>query len=112
MLAVSHPIEFTCDVARTGDHRAVTVGGDVDLHTAAMLRRSVDRAIRSGATSLVLDLRDVTFADLAALTFLLDLRGRARRGAIALELVPPPASVMRVFDVTQTREVLQFVEAA
>lgn len=65
-----------------------------------------------GATSLVLDLRDVAFVDVAALPLLLDLRRRAGHGAFALELVPPVAGVMRLFDVTQTRAALRFGEAA
>ena len=111
MLAVSQPVGFTCRVAPDGNRRALVVGGEIDLHTAAALRRAVDSSVASGAASLVLDLRDVTFVDVAGLTFLLDLRRRGRRGGFALELIPPRAEVMRLFDLTQTREALQFSEA-
>jgi len=43
---------------------------------------------------------------------LLDLAARSRADGIALQLVPGPESVMRLFDLTGTREVLPFRSAA
>jgi anti-anti-sigma factor len=64
------------------------------------------------ARALTVDLSGVTFVDSTGLRYLLTLAQHARRDAFDLELVPPAASVMRLFDLTGTRDVLPFKRAA
>ena len=111
MAAPSHP-RFTCHPIRESASTVVAVGGDLDLFSVRLLRRLVEDAIGVATATVVIDLSDATFGDLTALAYLLELRHRARCGEFKLELVPAPAKVMRLFDVTETRELLNFSEAA
>ena len=51
------------DPHRIGVHTVVGVTGEIDVATAPALRDSVLGLLNRGATSLVLDLRGVTFVD-------------------------------------------------
>ena len=107
MAAPHHP-RFTCHPTRDVTSTVVAVGGELDLFTVRLLRRLVEDAIGSATTAVVIDLSATTFGDLTALGYLLELRDRARCGEFKLALVPAPAKVMRLFDVTETRELLDF----
>ena len=50
-----------------GATAVVCAAGEVDYHTAALLRDVVDGALRAGAQALVIDLSEVTFLDAAGL---------------------------------------------
>jgi anti-sigma B factor antagonist len=68
-----HLQPFTCTSEYVCDHAAVvTVVGEVDLHTAAEVRRAIDEARRRGVTNyLVVDLLGVTFLDSTGLGVLI-----------------------------------------
>lgn len=107
MAAPPHP-RFTCHPTRGQSSTVIAVGGDLDLFTVPLLRRIVEDVIRAAPAALAIDMSNVTFGDLSALTYLLHLRHRARCGEFRFDLVPGPADVMRLFDVTETRELLDF----
>ena len=111
MAALPHP-RFSCHPSRDATATTFAVGGDLDLFSVRFLRRLVEDAIAAGAARVVIDLRDVTLADLSALTYLIELRQRAQTGELELELMPASPNVMRLFDVTRTRELLSFGVAA
>ena len=90
----------------------IEVGGELDLFNVGLLRRIVDNALAGGARALVVDLGRITFLDLTAVGYLVELRRRAQAGEFALHIVPAPAAVMRVFDLTRTRDLLLFGAAA
>jgi anti-anti-sigma factor len=79
------------DVA--GDRVTVTVSGEVDMSTADALYSA---ATPDGAKAAVLDLREVTFFDSAAIHALIRL---ADRYPDALDVVPS-ALVLRVLDIS------------
>ncbi len=51
------------DVIEEGASVCLKASGEVDAHTSTTLDSSVDKALASGATELVIDLGDVPFMD-------------------------------------------------
>jgi anti-sigma B factor antagonist len=77
----------------------VAIHGEVDLSTADGLRGAASRAISSGASTLVLDLSDVTFMDSHGLKALLDAHATVRDAGATLVLERPQSAVRRLLDI-------------
>ena len=101
--------EFTIEEERLrgGETGIVTLGGDVDLHTAPQLRERLSRAIDDGVSRLVVDLTDVTFIDSMTLGVLLGASKRLRPRGGQLRLVVAEASVRKIFEITLLDRVFQ-----
>jgi anti-sigma B factor antagonist len=112
MAALIEPPQFTCQVERDGPRALIVPRGELDLSTVDRFAERVDEALEGDATSVVVDLSGLTFADSSGLQFLLVLAERARRDRHDLELLPGPAHVMRLFELTATIEVLPFRSTA
>ncbi|WP_424216463.1 STAS domain-containing protein (plasmid) [Streptomyces sp. BI20] len=74
--------------------------GELDMDTAGELAERADRARRAGVGPLVLDVREVTFADSSALNTLLRLR---LDGPLALR-GPLPDQLRRLLEMTGTAD--------
>ena len=94
--------EFTIEEERLrGGHTGIiTLGGDVDLHTAPQLRERLSRAIDDGVELLVVDLANVTFIDSMTLGVLLGASKRMRPRGGQLRLVVSEPSVRKIFEIT------------
>lgn len=94
--------EFTIEEERLGGGETgiITLGGDVDLHTAPQLRERLSRAIDDGVSYLVVDLADVTFIDSMTLGVLLGASKRMRPRGGQLRLVVSEPSVRKIFEIT------------
>jgi anti-sigma B factor antagonist len=91
------------------DEATVIPSGDLDAATADLVEREVDRLLAVGIRHLTLDLSGVTFMDSRGLRLLLVLRNDARRDGHALQLVPGTASVQRLFALTATTALFDWV---
>ena len=87
------PGNFSATAEVTDDHVTVRVTGEVDMSTADAM---FDEATPDDAKAAILDLRDVTFFDSAAIHALIRL---AERYPDALEVIPSP-QVLRVLDIS------------
>ena len=94
---------FSLGLERSEHEVALVVYGELDLASAGELEQGVGRLRAAGETRILLDLRHVDFIDSTGLRVLISLRNDARRGAHDLILVPPPAGVRRIFEITGTR---------
>ena len=94
---------FSLWIERSEHEVALVVVGELDLASANRLEQEVAQLRAAGATKIALDLRQVDFIDSTGLRVLISLRNDARRGAHDLILVPPPADVRRIFEITGTR---------
>lgn len=83
--------------------------GEVDIATAPRLDLKLRELRDSGFDHLVVDLRKVVFLDSSGLRILLAWDDTARNEGLDFELVPGPAPVQRLFDVTGVRDRLRFV---
>jgi anti-sigma B factor antagonist len=91
-------VERRSDGLADADGALIAVTGELDIATAPALNQVLDRAIEGRpAPHVIIDLRDVTFIDCAALGVL--IRARNRLGdRLWLRSVPP--AVTRLLDLT------------
>ena len=81
----------------------VGVTGEIDVATAPALRDALLGLLNRGATSLVLDLRGVTFVDSTGVGSLLRIHHRQSLLGGSVHFVADQPAVMRVFDLMQLR---------
>jgi anti-anti-sigma factor len=87
------------DVRRIGDASVlVSARGDIDLSTLAKATAALDDA-RAGATTLLLDLREVGFMDTSGLRLVIEERQRAASNGYRFAVVPGPRKVHRLFEI-------------
>jgi anti-anti-sigma factor len=86
--------------------------GELDLAAVAGLRKHVDELIAVGFEHVVIDLRGLSFMDVAGLRLLLSLATEAQRAGWRLSLIQGCSAVRRVFALTDMLERLPFVSAA
>jgi anti-sigma B factor antagonist len=101
---------FCIDVEQGSTAAVVTVGGDVDLHSAPLLRDQLAAAVDGGAHSIVLDLSDATFLDSMALGVILSAKKRLTAEQGHLEVVVPTPEIRRIFEITMLDRVLDLHE--
>jgi len=102
---------FEVRVADGDDGIVVAPAGELDLASAALLERELGGLPREACARVVLDLRDVEFIDSTGLRLLISLRNTAMRERRSLRVVPGPARVQRIFELTATRGLFDWVEA-
>jgi anti-sigma B factor antagonist len=94
-----------------GDTLVVTVSGELDVSTAPVLQRELDRlAAEEPTDALRLDLSALRFMDSTGLQLVLSTANKATEEGRRLELVRGTNSVQRVFQVAGLEERLTFVE--
>lgn len=94
-------------VRHTSDRTAVvTVSGDVDLHTAATLRRHAMAVVAQGVPHLVLDLAQVDFVDSTGLSTFIGLLHTTQQAGGSLRLADVPDRLTRMVTMTGISELL------
>jgi anti-sigma B factor antagonist len=78
---------------------AVLVAGELDLDVAPKLGVCLNELIDSGATTIVVDLLEVTFMDSTGLAVLIDAGKRLRRFDGGLVLVTDSPSITRLLTI-------------
>jgi anti-sigma B factor antagonist len=92
---------FHIEDERVGTARAVvTLGGEVDLHTAPELRDRLGAAVDDGCREIVVDLTAVTFIDSMTLGVLLGALKRLRQRSGEMKVVVNDPSLRRIFEIT------------
>jgi len=104
---------FSLERGRIDDGACVlALGGEIDLATSPKLVVAGREALRAGATSLHVDLTDVSFMDSSGLAALINLyRAVGRRGG-ELSVTCPDGAVRRVFQISATEALLGVADAA
>lgn len=100
-----------CSIAVHPHRRQVIVApcGDLDLATADRVGCEIGELRAVGFDDIVLDLRDVRFLDSSGLRLLLGQARAARRGGYAFRLVAGPPEVQRLFTMTGTDRIFEFI---
>ena len=105
------PLSFAFEVRVThgpGWDR-VTLKGELDLATAPLLEDELDRLERDPAALLVMDLRQLSFMDLAGMRVLLAARDRALLSMRRLAFVRGPRVVHRLFELVGVEHELDLI---
>ncbi|WP_261675759.1 STAS domain-containing protein [Streptomyces lusitanus] len=94
-------------VRYTGKHTAViVVSGDVDLHTAPLLRVEALTAMTRGARHLVLDMAEVDFVDSTGLSTLIVVLHATQEPGGSLRVARVPERLVRMVTMTGIAELL------
>jgi anti-sigma B factor antagonist len=97
------------DSSPVGVHTVVRFDGDVDIACAAELRDSLLGLVNRGVSSLVVDLRGVTFIDSTGVGSLLRVFHRQTLLGGVVHFVADQPCVLRVFDLMQLGRRLHLV---
>ncbi|MFJ2440845.1 STAS domain-containing protein [Streptomyces sp. NPDC087658] len=87
-------------VRTEGRSEVVTVAGELDHHTAELLRAPLDDALERGRSRLVIDCSQLEFCDSTGLNVLLGARLKADAAGGGVHLVAMSPVVARVFEIT------------
>ena len=99
-------MDATIDLQQEADYCVVTCAGDLDLHCADELRRTIGTAIRSGAGTVIVDLSNAGLVDSTALGVLLSANTSCNDAGSSLVLVGAGRFVARSIAVTGLDRVL------
>ncbi|MBF6044722.1 anti-sigma factor antagonist [Streptomyces sp. NRRL B-1677] len=87
-------------VRRDGSSAIVTPVGELDHHTADVLREPLEAAIADGGARVVLDCSRLDFCDSTGLNVLLGARLQAEAAGGGIHLAAMQPVVARVFEIT------------
>jgi anti-anti-sigma factor len=97
---------LSVDATAAGDRSRFRVVGELDLDSAAILRRPVEAELTAGQVRAVtLDLAELTFVDSSGLALLVELRRLASGAGIQLDIVnvrPGPTRVISIAGLAET----------
>jgi anti-anti-sigma factor len=105
-------LPFRCDVQ---PHRAaahVVPVGELDLWTVPVVERELEQLREAGFRILVLDLRKLSFLDVAGLRLILRWSAAARDDGSRFAVIPGASCVQRLFELTATADQVQFIDAS
>jgi anti-sigma B factor antagonist len=104
--AFALPTALDTDI-RLGESGAnVTVHGEVDVHTAPLLRDRLDEVLRQGEERVVVYLDDVTFMDSTGLGVLVGAHKAQVAAGGKFELVCSKPRLLRILHLTGLHQVL------
>ncbi|GAA2495531.1 STAS domain-containing protein [Streptomyces gobitricini] len=87
-------------VRTEGRSEVLTPAGELDHHTAELLREPLDAALEQGRTRLVIDCSQLAFCDSTGLNVLLGARLKAEAAGGGVHLAGMQPVVARVFEIT------------
>lgn len=91
---------LTVDVRHVGISAVVTPEGELDHHTADLLREPLERSVEEGYSRLVVDCSRLEFCDSTGLNVLLGARLKAEAAGGGVHLAGMLPVVARVFEIT------------
>lgn len=93
-----------------GDRTVVSVSGEIDVYTAAVLREQLGTLIDDGHHDVVVDLTDVRFMDSTGLGVLVGALKKVRGFGGRLQLVIDSERLLKVFRITALTQVFTIHE--
>jgi anti-sigma B factor antagonist len=94
---------------RTGPRHTLVLTGELDVASASALDATLHEICTDATDALALDLSALTFMDSSGLRLVLLARDLCQRHGCEFMLIPGPAQVQRLFEVTGLIEQLPFV---
>lgn len=104
------PDRFRCELQPEQSAARVSALGALDVASAPLLDARLRELREAGIRRLIVDLSRLDFMDSSGLRLLLTWNADARDDGYAIEVVPGPKAVQRVFEVTGTSSLLRFTE--
>ncbi len=94
------PATLVADVRLACTGASVTVRGEIDVHTAPVLRERLSEVVRQGEDLVVVHLDDVTFMDSTGLGVLVGAHKAQQASGGAFELVCSQPRLLRILELT------------
>jgi len=91
---------LTVEVAAQGDEVVLVIVGELDPHTAPILRSCVDDTVSAGTTSLVLDVAGLDFIDSSGLRVIIAAHKLMDEKGARLVLRGPTDNTRRLLEIT------------
>jgi anti-sigma B factor antagonist len=95
---------------RDGGRATLTVKGEIDVASAPALRNHLHAVCVDGVSTVVVDLRQVTFLDSSALGVLVGALRRCREVESELQLVINSPRLLKIFEITGLTSVFDITE--
>jgi anti-anti-sigma factor len=83
-----------------GTTATLSLSGELDTSAARSVDRAVDEVVAAGATSVVIDLGDITFIDSSGLRSLIRARQQLGDHTDSVQLRNPQPGAMRLLEIT------------
>jgi anti-anti-sigma factor len=103
-------LSFEICVEEQDNRILFTLRGELDLAAVPAVRESFSVVPWSRRPSMIVDLHDLTFLDATGLTVLIAAGRDARAAGRPLAMVPGPPNVQRVFVLTETLELFDWID--
>lgn len=104
-------VDISVTASEGANVTVVSVGGEIDVYTAPILREALDKQIALGHGNLIVDLDDVSFMDSTGLGVLVGRLKRVRGQSGSLRLVCTQERVMKVFKITGLDKVFHIYDS-
>lgn len=101
---------LTLRSTRDGDAHVIALAGELDLAGADLLDGELQRAEASGASQIILDLRELEFIDSTGVRLIYMADMRSRKDNDRLTIRRGPDTVHRLFVMTDLADRLPFVD--
>ena len=102
---------FRCATSHEYESAHIRAIGELDLATAPILSEEIDALRSAGFRHMTLDLSRLDFIDSTGLRLILACDAEARQDGFTITLIPGPPAVERIFQLTNTRAQLPFIDA-
>jgi len=99
---------FRCELEPERERVRVRPIGEIDIATAPVVEAHLSELTAAGFKQVTLDLSAVRFLDSTGLRMILEWDARSRADGFSFGLVPGPPPVQRLFELTNTTEMLSF----
>jgi anti-sigma B factor antagonist len=91
--------------------RVYAISGELDAYTAPDLRDTLEKALDEGISWLIMDLTDLTYLDSTGLGILVGTARKSRQADGDLAVVCDKPSLLRIFSISGTKEILNVVDS-
>jgi anti-anti-sigma factor len=109
----SHVTDEPVTVVRHGGEARAAVCGDFDMQATFTVEPELERLLHEdGLERIVLDLSGLSFIDSTGVGVVLRLNSESKREGIALQIIPGPMHVHRVFETSGLSDALPFAKQA
>jgi anti-sigma B factor antagonist len=105
-----HPY-LTIEVTSASDAHTIVLSGEVDLLGTPQIEAALKDAYDANPELIVIDLKNLTFIDSSGLHALVTGHELCRARGQELRIIPGPANVQRLFELTGMNEVLPFYDS-
>ncbi len=105
-----HPY-LTIELTSTPEVHTIALNGEADLLGAPSIEAALAEAASCEAQRIVVDLRNLTFIDSSGLRALMGGHEQCVARGQELRIIPGPANVQRLFELSGMNEILSFCDA-